>query len=318
MTIENENNTSEEGITKELTSEIDAGVESIVNELNSEEAGEDDDPAADTDDDNSQDGDALGEKSETDGDDISDEDDKSGDDDKPDDDDKPVPVSDDILTRAVKAGLSLTDARTFQDADALTRTCELLEAKSKPDDDTSDGDDKDDGDLDIDAVLDAVPDLDPEEYDEGLIETFNGLKDVIRAMQGKIVGMEQKGQESDALSFDKQVDELGESYVDAVGKGKLDPNSPQAQKRAELRGMADVLKSGYEAKGDDVSSAEIFEQAVSVILGAETQAKALAEKTGQLKKRSGQITQRPGGKKIKGKVDAFDEVAEAIDNKFFK
>jgi len=32
-----------------------------------------------------------------------------------------------------------------------------------------------------------------------------------------------------------------------------------------------VLKSGYEAKGDDVSSAEIFEQAVSVILGAETQ-----------------------------------------------
>ena len=305
-----EKNEPETGISEELNSEIDAGVENIMTNIETEEGVVDGDPALDDTKVENQDGNAPDEIKP---------DDVQVDDVKPDeiktDDDKldkeePAPIPDELLTRAVKAGMSLTDALDFQDAEALERNLSLFGGEAKPKDDSTD-------DSDVDP-FDSIPDLDPEEYDENIVNGFKTMKDIIRSQQAKIDGLNMKGEESLSSLFDKRVDGLSDSYLDAVGRGKLNSGSPQAVKREALRNMCDILESGYKAKGQEISSNEVFEQAVGVILSAETQAETIKVKGDKLNKRENLHTVRPDGKKTKVKMDALDEVAQELDDKYFK
>ena len=291
----------ETSISEELTSEIDAGVENIMTDISANEDAAGDDPAPDDANDKDQDGKAP--------------DDIKPDEIKPDEikpDEEPAPIPDELLTRAVKAGMSLADALDFQDAEALGRNLDLMDKTDKP----KDGDVKPDEEI-VDP-LDAIPDFDPEEYDNKIVDGFKTMKNIIRNQRSEIEALNKRGQESSESLFDKKVDDLGEAYVKAVGKGKLDPNSPQAVKREALRNMYDILESGYKAKGQEISSSEVFEQAVGVILSAETRESALSVKNDKLEKRENQHTIRSEGKKTKVKMNALDEVAQELDDKYFK
>ena len=307
---------TENSVSEELTSEIDAGVENIMTDISANEDVAGDGPTPDDAKDKDQDGKAPDDvkPDEIKPDDVKPEDVKP-DEIKPDEikpDEEPAPIPDELLTRAVKAGMSLADALDFQDAEALGRNLDLMDKTDKP----KDGDVKPDEEI-VDP-LDAIPDFDPEEYDDKIVDGFKTMKNIIRNQRSEIEALNKRGQESSESLFDKKVDDLGEAYVKAVGKGKLDPNSPQAVKREALRNMYDILESGYKAKGQEISSSEVFEQAVGVILSAETRESALSVKSDKLEKRENQHTIRSEGKKTKVKMNALDEVAQELDDKYFK
>lgn len=80
---------------------------------------------------------------------------------------KPEPISDDLLTRAVKAGMTIAEARAVSDADALESVCSKLEAvQPKSDKSESEAGSKDDADAEDDIFKD-LPSLSPDDYDEG-------------------------------------------------------------------------------------------------------------------------------------------------------
>ena len=223
-------------------------------------------------------------------------------------------ITDELVERAVKAGMSISDAKTFQKADALGRMCDMLEKGSKKADEVKVVDEVD--------PLAAIPDLDPEKYDEQVVAGFKAMKDIIRTQQAAIKAGQSEGGKAQATSwFDGQVAALGSAFAESVGTGdraKLDPNGPQVKKLAELEGKFDVLKAGYKAAGKEVDGAIVFKEAVAFVLG-DVQAKADSSvKARGLGERRNLHIQRPSGVTAKPQADAFGDVAAALDKKFFK
>lgn len=300
-------------VSTDLRAEIDGAVETVVSGLEAERQARD--VAADvkkdveTEVDTSVDG--SGGKTPEDG--------KKGDDDAG---VIPPAITDALVERAVKAGMSISDAKTFQTADALDRMCSMLEKREAGDGKGAgaDGKGKDEKVEEEVDPLAAIPDLDPEKYDENVVAGFKAMKDIIRKQHEAITGMRGEGKSRDVSWFDGQVAALGEGFVEAVGTGdrsKLDPNGPQAKTLAALNDKFTVLSEGYKAAGKDMSRDSVFKEAVSIVLG-DVQAKAEATvKAGELAKRSRLHIARPSGGSQKAATDAFSDVASDLDRKFF-
>ena len=220
---------------------------------------------------------------------------------------------DELLTRAVRSGISLKDARTIvaQDADALERQIQLLEKVSQPAEKV--GEETEEADVGEtasaeDDPLTGIPDLDPEVYDENIVSGFQAMKSVIRK-QGETIN--KQGETIKRLSsggekswFNQQVESLGVKNLDAA-------------KRTELNEQFDVLKAGYAAKGQKVDDIVVFQKATKFTLGDEIKAAVSAKKSKKLQRRTNLQTARPGGPAAKAKGDPLDEVAEEINKEFF-
>jgi hypothetical protein len=229
---------------------------------------------------------------------------------------QPGSVTDDLVERAVKAGMSIADAKEFQKADALERVCAVLEKRGPAGGEA--GDKKDE--KTEDDPFASIPDLDPNEYDEKVVAGFKAMKDIIRKQHEALADMRKTGETRESVSFlDSQIATLGKAYTEAVGAAgvKLDPASPQAKARVELEGKFNVLSAGYKAAGQDVPKETVFKEAVSLVLG-EVKSKADAdEKDAALKKRDALKINRPSGADYKPKGDASAETASILDKKFF-
>lgn len=221
--------------------------------------------------------------------------------------------ADELLTRAVRSGMSLKDARTIvsQDADALERQIGLLEKASqaveKPGEGTEEAGAGESAAANEDPLA-GIPDLDPDVYQEELVEGFQAMKSIIRE-QGETIN--KQGETIKQLSsggekswFNRQVESLGVKNLDAI-------------KRTELNEQFDVLKAGYAAKGQKVDDDAVFQKATKLVLGDEIKAEASAEKSAKLKRRANQQTVRPGGPAAKAKGDPLDEVAKEIDREVY-
>jgi len=223
-----------------------------------------------------------------------------------------VPAGDDVLTnevleRAVKAGLSMAEAKQYPNASLLGGMCDRLEKQGKVAESGTDGDDADDaGDVD---PLAAIPDLDPEEYDEGVVKAFAAIKDVVRQQQETISGLTANGKDGAKSSFDSKVEGLGEEF------GKALEAAPE--KRVALQEQVEVLTAGYKAAGKDVDQGTIFDQAVSISLGDVATQIATDAKTVALGKRATQHVSRPGGPTATPTTDAFEDVADEVDRAYF-
>jgi len=234
---------------------------------------------------------------------------------KVDDEAPPVAITDALVERAVKSGMSIADAKAFQTADALERICSVLEKR---------GEVKKVDEVEAQVVEDpfaAIPDLDPNEYDEKVVAGFKAMKDIIKKQHEALTDMRRDGSSREAVSFfDSQVAALGKAYAPVVGEGdrsKLDPKSPQAKTRAELESKFNVLTAGYKAAGQDIAKETVFNEAVSLVMG-DVQAKATAaEKSAALDKRARLHLARPAGTEHKPQADAFADTAAALDRKFF-
>jgi len=288
---------------KTVSDEIDAAVDGVVEAAKAEREAE----TENTDRQEQSDGSADGVDTESkDGEIAPNESDESTDESKPDGSKADASkadadaVTDEHIERAVKAGLSMAEARQFGSASLLDTMVSKLEAgktaasdDGKPADESAESTDED--------PLAAIPDLDPEEYDEGIVKGFAAMKGLIKSLQA--------GQSATSVDwFDSQVSGLDEAVSTAITS---DP--------AKLKGVRDklsVLEAGYKAAGQDVPRDTIFQEAVRIAMGDAIAQSAVDAKAGKLGKRSTQHINRPAGHRATPKGDVLEEVGAEIDAKF--
>lgn len=268
----------------EATQEIDKAIDDMVAAKNEDMANEDDSKS------DTEVSDTSSEKENLEVDDSnqSEKEDSVGDD---------VPtVTDAQIERAIKAGMSMADARKITDPALLDRFTEMLESKSsgKADEqeESETGAASDDSEIDI-------PDLDPEEFDETLVQGWSAMKALIKQQSELIKNMSQGNK---ASWFDSKVDSLG-----------FDVGS----KKDALKTKYDVLAAGYKAANVEVSEGDVFEEAARLVLGDELNAAKEKSDKADLSRRNKLLINRPTSAKATPHKDPLDEVAEEIDRKFF-
>lgn len=222
--------------------------------------------------------------------DVSDKDD--GDDDKP---DQPV-ITDAHIERAVKAGLSIADAKAFSSPEAFDRVVSMLESKKGGDDIPAAKKEEEVDDFDL-----QLPELDPDEYDEKIIAGFNSMGDAIKRLLGENKALTAKIASNGAADFvSGKINSVGEAAV---------------AKSDEIKKKFKVLEAGYKAAGEDVSQDDVFKEALSLVVG---DPEVLEEgKKQALAKREAQQTNRPTSVSRKKSVDVEQETADMLDRKFF-
>jgi len=225
----------------------------------------------------------------------------------PDDSDATLP--DQLLSRAVLAGLPLAEAREYPNADLLGKTVDRLEATGEKQDDSSDDTSATEADESVAATLDAIPDLDPEVYRDEIVDGFKAMKAVIARQEETIASLRGDQAVQGQGWFGEQVSGLADQVQAAL---KADP-----EKRTALRSKFDVLSAGYKAaEVENVDRASIFSEAVDLTLRTEVAAASDESKKDALGKRRGQHISRPGTRQSKPKGDVYEDTAAEIDRKF--
>jgi hypothetical protein len=311
---QSETKEKELNVSPSLTGEIDAGVESAMEEVERDRAERDAEiersstPAASHKDDLPPVKDRTGDdKPGSESPDIGKEDD-----DKSKKDSEEDVITDVLLERAVKAVISLEEAKQYPNASLLGHVCDRLESlseknagadkkESSKDEAGNDGGNKD--------PLAAIPDFDPDEYDENVVAGFKALKDIVRQQQETINGLKTSGKNDEKSWFDSKVSGLGESFDKAL--------ETAPEKRAALKEQFDILAAGYEAAGKKIDQDTLFSQAVAITLGDVAAQVAMDAKGDQIRKRAGQNISRPGGTRATPSTDAFEDTAAELDRKFF-
>lgn len=280
--------------TTELSKEIAAGVDDLVSGIESARA----DTTGKTDDKDGDEGDGPAAGDDLAGGDAATVEGEAGDD----------AVADEHLERAVKAGLTMAEARQYTSASHLAAMVSRLEtAGKKADPEGGEGEGKPDG--DGEDPLAAIPDLDPEEYDEKIVNGFKALKDFARQQQETIRALRSK-EPSGPDWFKVQVSGLDKAVSESVTS---DPTKMEA-----IRDKFSVLEAGYKAAKKDVSREAIFQEAVRITLGDVITKAAVDSKARQLAQRSKQHMHRPSGHRETPKGDPLEEVAATIDQKYFR
>lgn len=210
---------------------------------------------------------------------------------------------DETIERAVKAGLSLADAKKFPTDALLAATCDRIEGVQKAQaGEAKPAGEKGGGEAEPADPLAAIPDLDPSEFDERIVKSFSAVKEVAKNLQRTI----------DELRGDRS-----KGFVATKLEGLKNLTKGDASKEAAVRAKFDVLTAGYKAAKQDVSEEEVFAEAAQLVLGAEAAADKQAKQAEVAAKRSGQRISRPSGRNVEAKPDVLEQVAAEIDRKFF-
>ena len=215
---------------------------------------------------------------------------------------EPDAITDEHLERAVRAGMKASDVREFKTPEALERVVSALEGAGKPEGESDES--EADGEQSDEDPWSAIPDLDPEEYDEEVVNGFKAVKEIVRQQQETIKAL----QGGEISVFDSQVGGLGKEATAAL---------EQDGNRAALQEKFDVISAGYEATGKTVEPEAAFKEAVLVVLGESAAKDASAVKSGKLTKRGKQHVSRPTATRTEAKPDVDAETASELDKKYF-
>lgn len=218
-------------------------------------------------------------------------------------------LSNEILERAIKAGLTLSEAREYPNESLLEKTLSRIESSSGSGSEDNKGSEKDEsGEDEID--WDSLPELDAEEFDEDdkLVKGYNAMRGLLKQQSELIKSQKQ--------SIKELQNSKTENWIDTK-IATLSTDNVSAEQKTKLKQMVKVLEAGYKASGEQVSNEDVFKEASDFVLGkAEVKEKATK---GKLAKRKEQHINPPSNKKIKtGSGDVLKDVAEEINNKFFK
>jgi hypothetical protein len=230
------------------------------------------------------------------------EEDEGAKDDDPEKGAKPGEITDAHFERAVKAGLTMADAREFRTPEALDRMIARLEAKS------GEGDGKPPADAKKDEEADPLadfPDLDPEVYDEKVVKGFKTLKEIVK---GLLSSKQDRERSKDAEWFSNQVKGLGKEAAAELGKAGVADS---------LKDKLAVLSAGYKAAGKSVEREAVFKEAVAIVLGDAAARDAQAVTADKLRKRGTQHISRPSGNRSAPASDVFSDTAAELDRKYF-
>lgn len=276
--------TDEDKIDAELAAELDAAVEAVTSEAQGDGAESGDETGED-----------QGEEDQGDEPEAQPEAEEAG--------DPPAAtgLSESLLERAVRAGLSLAEANQYPSEGLLESMVSRIEGQRAG----SPGSRGDAGEVDTsqdgeDDSLPPIPDLDPEEYGEPLLEWAKSVKGVV----------EQLREENRSLRKGRS-----EDWLNAKLEGVKDFVKDDPAKAAAVTKKFNVLKAGYKAAGEDVSADAVFQEAARLVLGEDM---AKHEAKGQAaRKRNGQFVARASGRRAQPKADVEAEVAEELDRRFF-
>jgi len=233
-------------------------------------------------------------------------------------------VSDYVLTRAVRAGLTLEDARQFGNDEALLRIVDRIEAAQKTETKQATETEED--------PFAKLPKLDPEVYEPEVIKTFEALTEIVKKQQEEIRSFRSHQENTNTAAqqaqareveqwFDKQVESLGEEFQDALGSGgysTLDRGSSQFANRDKIANQMAVLLAGYQAAGQQAPPRdEVFGAAAKLVLADQFDKAREKKLASELAKRSKQHISRASGQKTKKTISPLDETAALLDAKFF-
>lgn len=231
-------------------------------------------------------------------------------------------IDDTTVERAVKAGMTISSAKLFADKTSLLEVVSLLEGKtskkedSKPSD--SGGDDPDEDDIE-------VPDLSEDDgYDPALVKAFAALKKMAMKQSETIKTLKAGGGSPGGKDwFESKVGALGEAFKDSLGVGVTSPKPEQVEARNKVKIKFDVLSAGYKQAKLEVSTDEVFSEALKMVVGDVAEVASDAAKAKALAARNSKLQiQRPSpvdGKTGKQSVDDIRrDIADEIDAKFFK
>jgi len=303
VAIKEEEKTGDE----EFMAELDKVLEERNKEASESEPPEDDPAAADK----STDETAEGKPEETQ-DDSADNGDKGG--------EEPPAIGDALVERAVKAGVTLADARAFGSAEALERVVERIEeaaktaAKSETDGSASEEQEAEDED-----PLAVIPDLDPEEYDEKLVDAFKAVKgiagklfDANKELRDQLAQV--KSKESGSW-LDKEIAGLGKDFEKVFGTVE----KPDAKARQKLERYIKFVQEDAKAEGKDLSQGDAFKTALKQAFGdqvKEMEGAAVAEAARQRSRKAVSRPRDTSGRFASDKADGpeseEDREAEAI------
>lgn len=212
-------------------------------------------------------------------------------------------IPDELLERAVKAGMSMKNARKFPDAESLSEAITLLGGSEGSGDGlgAEEGGEKKSA---IDEALEQIPDLDPEEYDESLVNTVKSLKDIVRTQAQQLEALSQS---KAGTWIEDQINTLG----DVANTVRSDPG-----KKGALLKKFEVLKAGYRAVNDSISDEAVFQEAANSVLSDDLSKNREQAKADAAKKRSGQRVSRPSGQTNKPNPSVEEETAALLKEKF--
>lgn len=241
----------------------------------------------------------------------------------------PSTISDFAIEQAVRAGISIADAKSFGNEESLLRVVDSVQKRSASEQSTEQeaGNETDD----LDDLISKIPDLDPEAFRPEVVTMFGAMKDIIQQQQESIRDIrDQQGVASEARLqssreevagwFDSEVSGLGKDFTEALGEGGYDSlpkGSSQLAKRDEIATNMDVMLRGYVASGRKAPPrGEVFKTAARIVLHDEFKQQANSEVAGKLEKRSSSHIQRGSGKQTKSQLTPEEETVQILDRKY--
>ena len=187
-----------------------------------------------------------------------------------------------MIERAVRAGLTLEDAKGFSSQESAERILSAIEAKSTTPGKESAGAEEPADDVEIPELSDeALDDLDP-----SVADFIKGQTAVLKALKAEVSTLKKAGISAEAKGFFEtqygSLDEKVRGHVDAVAKAKL-------------KQKFEMLEAGYKATGVKVERADVFKEAVSIALGDAVTRAASETKAAKIAARKGLVIAPAGG-----------------------
>jgi len=217
-------------------------------------------------------------------------------------------ISDEVFDRAIRAGFTRKEIKQCPDDAFLSAMCARIEGSGGESGSQSDAANVDGGEPSIDDMLSEIPDLDPDEVEESIVNAFKDMKGFM------------KRQLEDNVSLREEIAGMREGQTKDWFTTKLedvkDFTKGDADKIASVRKKFNVLQAGYKAAGESVTNDVVFGEAAKMVLGSEMSAARQKSKTKAARSRTGQFIARPSGNRAKSKVGFRDEVGAMIDARF--
>ncbi len=237
---------------------------------------------------------------------------------------KPPEFSDELLTRAVEAGLTDKDVREFGSSRALKHHLDFVErfkkveAEKKPKEKEAATEDEE------------FPELsEAEDYDPKLVKGWNKLTKTAKELREKVAGFEAREKarsEREASTmhaqmlndFDEAVDGLGDEYAELLGKGEIKEGTKPFENRAKLFGEMHIIAKSFRESGKPVpGEKELLKRAVANLFSDETETIARKKLSSKLETRKGAILPRPTQRNSVDKAEP-DKAARSFVKAFLK
>ena len=172
--------------------------------------------------------------------------------------------SDELLTRAVKRGMSLSDARDFGTPESLEKALNLLDSNDPQSDSRGEEQEEEFN----------LPKLDPEEYDEDVIKLMEARDEVITKQRDELKEirqlLEQQGEQMRASQEERFYDQVDDAFSsmagwkDVIGTGdrfSLGEDSAELKNRVQILEEFNVLQEADAKAGRSTAFKKQMEKA---------------------------------------------------------